>query len=188
MRSMIASATPVANCRKLDGILTQRSSNIIGPAIKTPGLANYSGTSQSMESSGAVEVWKRSIQAHNLVNGTHIGDEDSSSFKNLIESDPYEGIVPIRKDCIGHVQKRLKKRLMKKGKGFTALSQGKAEKIAHLYALVIVQNWGKFDSEIHDGLQVFMAHTKAEHHRCPPGEPSWCYYLKRLAKYVIGVL
>ena len=38
MCSMIASATPAANGRKLDGILTQRSSNIIGPSIKTPAL------------------------------------------------------------------------------------------------------------------------------------------------------
>ena len=148
--------------------------------------ANYSGTSQSMESSGAVVVWRRSIQTHNLVYGTYVGDGDSSSFQNLIESDPYEGIVPIRKkECTGHVQKRLKKRLMKKGKGFTSLSQGKAERIAHLYALVIVQNRGKSASEIHDGLQVLMAHTKEEDHRCPPGETSWCYYQKRLAKYDI---
>ena len=147
---------------------------------------NYSGTSQSMESSGAVEVWRRSIQTHNLAYGTYIGDGDSSSFKNLIESDPYQGTVSIRKEeCIGHVQKRLKKRLMKKGKGFTSLSQGKAERISHLYALVIVQHRGKYASEIHDGLQVLMAHTKEEHDQGPPGQTSWCYFQKRLAKYDI---
>ena len=37
----------------------------------------------------------------------------------------------------------------------------------------------------HDSLQLFMAHTKDEHHRCPPGEKSWCHYQQRLAKYVI---
>ena len=72
---------------------------------------------------------------------------------------------------------------MKKGKGFTSLYQGKAERIAHLYALVIVQNRRKSTSEIHDGLQVLMAHKKEEHHRCPPGETSWCHYPKRLANY-----
>ena len=112
-----------------------------------------------MESSCAVEVWRRSIETHNLVYGTYIGDGDSYSFKNLIQSDPYKGTVPIRKEeCIGHVQKSLKKRLMKKGSGFTFLSQNKANRIAHLYALVVVQHRGKSANEIHDCLQVLL-HT-----------------------------
>ena len=139
-----------------------------------------------MESSGAVEVWRRSIETHNLAYGTYIGDGDSSSFKNLIQSDPYKGTVPIRKEeCIGHVQKRLKKRLMKKGTGFTSLSQSKADRIAHLYALVVVQHRGKSANEIHDGLQVLLTHTKEIHDRCPPGDTSWCYFQKRLAKFDI---
>ena len=78
-----------------------------------------------------------SIETHNLAYGTNIGDGDSSSFKNLLQSDPYSGVVLIRKEeCIGHVQKRLKKRLMKKASGSTS----KADRIAHLYALVVVQN------------------------------------------------
>ena len=68
--------------------------------------ANYKGTSQSMESTGDIDVWRRSVETHNLAYGIYIGDGDSSSFKNLVESDPYDGKVPIRKEeCIGHVQK-----------------------------------------------------------------------------------
>ena len=69
--------------------------------------ANYRGTSQSMESTGAIDVWRRSVETHNLAYGIYIGDGDSSSFKNLVESDPYDGKVPIRKEeCIGHEQKK----------------------------------------------------------------------------------
>ena len=144
-------------------------------------VANYKGTSQSMESSGAVDVWKRSIDTHNLAYGTYIGDGDSSSFKNFMETDPYQGEVAIRKEeCIGHVQKRLKKRLMKKAAGLNCLPQGKAERIAHPYALVVVQNRGKSAAEIHAGLQVLLSHTKEDHDGCPPGESSWCYYQKRM--------
>ena len=146
--------------------------------------ANYKGTSQAMESTGAIDVWKRSIEKHNLAYATYIGDGDSSSFKNLLQTDPYDGKVPIRKEeCIGHVQKRLKKRLMKKVPGSTSLSQGKADRIAHLYALVVVQHRGKSAAEIHDGLQVLLSHTKEIHDHCPPGESSWCYFRKRVAKY-----
>ena len=92
----------------------------------------------------------RSIETHNLAYGTYIGDGDSSSYKNLLKSDPYNGQVPIRKEeCIGHVQKRLKKHLMKKISSSTNLPQSKAVRIAHLYALVVVQHRGKSASEIH---------------------------------------
>ena len=64
--------------------------------------ANYRGTSLSMESTVAVEVWKRSIDKHNFAYGTYIEVGDSSTFKNLRESNPYNRKVTIRKeDCIG---------------------------------------------------------------------------------------
>ena len=146
--------------------------------------ANFKGTSQSMESTGAIDVWRRSIETHNLAYGTYIGDGDSSSFKNLLQSDPYSGKVPIRKEeCIGHVQKRLKKRLMKKCSGSTSLSQCKADRIAHLYALVVIQHRGQTAAEIRDGLQVLLIHTKEDHDHCPFGGDSWCYLQKKVALY-----
>ena len=116
--------------------------------------------------------------------GPYIGDGDLSSFKNLLQSDHYDGEVPIRKEeCIGHVQKRLKKRLKKKFKGLTSLPQSKTERITHLYALVIVQYHGQSASEIHNGLQVLLKHTKEAHDNCPAGDGSWCYYLKKVALF-----
>ena len=74
----------------------------------------------------------------------NIGDGDSSSYNNLVESNPYTGIASVRKEeCLGHVQKRLKKRLRKDSKGFMGLPESKADRIAHMYALVIVQNRGQ---------------------------------------------
>ena len=35
---------------------------------------------------------------HRLACGTYIGDGDLSSFKNLLQSDPYDGEVPIKKE------------------------------------------------------------------------------------------
>ena len=146
--------------------------------------ANFKGTSQSMESTGAIDVWRRSIETHNLAYGTYIGDGDSSSIKNLLHSDPYSGKVSIRKEeCIGHVQKRLKKRLMKKCSGSTSLFQCKADRIEHLYALVVIQHLGQAASEIRDGIQVLLSHTKEVHEHCPLGGDSWCYFPKKVALY-----
>ena len=81
--------------------------------------------------------------------------------------------------------KRLKKRLMKKSPGLTSLSQIKADRSAHLYALVVVQHRGQSASDIRDGLQVLLSHTKEVHDQCPPGEDSWCYFQKKVAIYEI---
>ena len=113
-----------------------------------------------MESAAAVEIWKRSISSHSLIYNTYIGDGDSSSYKNLVKSDPYNGLTTVRKEeCLGHVQKRVKKKLRKKSKIFKGLPEAKADRIAHLYALVIVQHRGESALEIHEALQVLLLHT-----------------------------
>ena len=59
--------------------------------------ANFCGTSQAMEGSAAVVIWKWSVDRNQLVYSTYIGDGDSSSFKNLLSSDPYQGKELVRK-------------------------------------------------------------------------------------------
>ena len=147
--------------------------------------ANFSGSSQSMESAAAIEIWNRSIACHSLVYDTYIGDGDSSSYKNLVKADPYNGIAKVRKEeCLGHVQKRVKKHLRKKSKIFKGLPEAKADRIAHLYARVIVQHRGDSPGDIHDALQVLLLHTEEKHSRCPDGAGSWCYYQKLVAKHL----
>ena len=136
-----------------------------------------------METSAALEIWNRSIAKHKLVYGTYIGDGDSSSFRNLKKSDPYNGEVLVKKEeCLGHAQKRLKKHLLKKSSLCKGLPDGKAKRIAHLYALVVVQNRGKEAEVIMDALNNLLEHTREQHNTCPPGESSWCYYKKQIAR------
>ena len=138
-----------------------------------------------MDSAAAVDIWKRSISTHNLVYDTYIGDGDSSSYKNLVKSDPYNGLSIVRKEeCLGHVQKRLKKHLHKKSRTFKGLPEAKADKLAHLYALVIVQHRGESALEIHEALQVLLLHTEEKHDYCPEGSTSWCYFRKLVAQHV----
>ena len=102
-----------------------------------------------MEGSAAVEIWKRSVERHRLVYSAYVGDGDSSSFMNLVKSDLYQGIETVRKEeCLGHVQKRLKKHLKEKSDLFCKLSVGKIERVVQLYALVVAQNRGKTSNEI----------------------------------------
>ena len=137
-----------------------------------------------MESAAAVEIWKRSISSHSFIYYTYIGDGDSSSHKNLVKSDPYNGLTTVRREeCLGHVQKRVKKNILKKSKIFKGLLEAKADRIAHLHALVIVQS-AESALEIHEALQVLLYHTDEKHDNCPDGSTSWCYYRKLVAKHL----
>ena len=121
-----------------------------------------------MEGSAAVEIWKRSVFKNQFVYTTSVGDGDSSFFKIRFKFDPYGGIETIRKEeCIGHVQKRLKKHLNKKSKSFPKLTASKVERVGQLFALVVVQNTCRSPSEIHLALLTVLEHLVERHENSP---------------------
>ena len=147
---------------------------------------NFTGTSQAMEGAIAVDLWKRSVTRNNLVYSTYIGDGDSSSFKRVLESDPYEGLEPIRKEeCLGHLQKRVKKHLTKKTSTSASIPKAKAERIGQLYALVVVQNKGKQPEVIRQALWTLVGHLGEEHANCPITCESWCYFARAEAEFAL---
>ena len=124
-------------------------------------------------------IWKRSVHKSQLVYSTYVGDGDSSSFKNLQNSDPYRGSETVRKEeCLGHVQKRLKKHLRKKSNAYSKLAAGKIERVGQLYALVVSQNRGKTPAEIQKALWNLLD----KHENCPFSTESWCYFQKACAE------
>ena len=139
--------------------------------------ANFLGTSQAMEGEIAVKLWQRSASQNQLVYATYIGDGDSSSFKRVVASDPYNGQEQVRKEeCLGHVQKRLKKHLKKGSSTSHAIAKLKVERVGQLYALVVVQNRGKTPNEIQLALYKLLDHLAEKHANCPSTLKSWCYY------------
>ena len=60
-----------------------------------------------MESAGAINIFNRSVEKNSIIYHEYLGDGDSSSFKEVIESEPYKAynIVPVKLECIGHAQK-----------------------------------------------------------------------------------
>ena len=125
-----------------------------------------------MESSAEVEVGSDRLR-HDLIYGTYIGDGDSSSYKNLVKSNPYDGVAKVRKkECLGHVQKRI----------------AKADIIADLYALVISQHKGERAQDIQEALQILLRHTEEEHDTCPGGTSSWCQGWGQIQMYIVFIL
>ena len=127
-----------------------------------------------------------SAEMSTIPNTIPVGDGDSSSFKRLEDSDPCDGRELVRKEeCLGHTQKRLKKRIKKPStKAFTPKpikTATKVEKIGHLYALVIVENRGRAPGEIQSALYTLVDHLEEKHSNCPFSTNSWCYFQKKLA-------
>jgi len=76
--------------------------------------ANHIGSAGKMEVDAAVEMFSRSEELHNIRYSSYISDGDSKTFKGIVESQPYsEDCIVVKKECVGHVQKRMGARLRK---------------------------------------------------------------------------
>ena len=79
---------------------------------------NYSGSSPAMEPVGARRIFNRSISSYGLQYNEFYGDGDSKSFAAVENVHEEEfGVVIEKKECVGHVQKRLGAALRKLKKG-----------------------------------------------------------------------
>ena len=74
---------------------------------------NHERSSGSMESAGAIAIFNRSITKNNIIYEEYLGDGDTSSYNDVKNAHPYKerGVIPIKLECVGHVQKRLGTRL-----------------------------------------------------------------------------
>jgi len=74
--------------------------------------ANHQGTAGNMEASSVLAMFQRSFEKHGLRYTNYIGDGDSKTFTKIVNSKPYgENVVINKKECVGHVQKRMGTRL-----------------------------------------------------------------------------
>lgn len=170
---------------------------------------NFTGSSPAMEAEGAVILWKRSIELHNIRYKWMVSDGDSKAF-NSVEN-VYDGCKVVKLDCVGHVQKRMGKHLMNlkaqtKGKledgkpigGKGRLTEGKIKQLQKYYGLAIRQNTiskaNPSDREVDVSVYAMKKNIIAilhhsvkfedpakQHRFCPPGENSWCKWQQDLA-------
>ena len=161
---------------------------------------NHHKSAGSMEAVGALAMYQRSIEKHRLIYSEYLGDGDTSSFKEIVDADPYKKYYTqvIKLECCGHVQKRLGTQLRNKVKEFkgtkTPLSgAGKLttkiiNSMQNFYGLAIRQNTGNLYS-MKKAVGAILYHctkfndetSKDEEYRhrfCPPSSSSWCKYKK----------
>lgn len=81
--------------------------------------SNYEGSSGGMEVQGVLEMFKRSITLHAAKYAYYIGDGDSKTFSNLVDSNPYTDFIVKKLECVLHVGKRMFRRLKEAKKTLT---------------------------------------------------------------------
>lgn len=148
-----------------------------------------------MEPKSVVDMFKRSENIYGVKYNIYIDDGDTKTFKQLIESKPYDDIDVRKKECLNHVKKRLGTRLrnLKKGKnekledgktigGRGRLTKGLIESLTSLYGNAIRKNSTSV-TKMKNAIDAIVLHKSStddepKHHLCPEGEDSWCQYNK----------
>ena len=170
-------------------------------------LINHSGSSDSMESDGACEIFIRSIERFSLKYNTFVGDGDTGCYGKV--RDRCYGIFGesykvIKEECVGHVQKRMGSGLRefkRKHRGME-LSDNKVvggkgrltdqviDKIQNYYGEAIRNNaenielmetaiWAIFHHMIrNDEIEL-----DKQHGLCQKGGSSWCTYWRNPNEY-----
>ena len=145
--------------------------------------ANYKGSSPAMESEGTDRTFKRSMETHKLRYSELYGDGDSKSHKQVKNVYSEGGIQVVKKECIGHVQKRLGTALRKLKKenhglgGKDKLTNSMIDKLQNYYGIAIRFNVGDLlgmKKAIHASLfHCASNEDRPLHSHCPTGPSSW---------------
>jgi hypothetical protein len=175
---------------------------------------NHTKSSGAMEAAGAVEIFSRSVGKNGLIYSEYLGDGDTSSFSEVVASEPYKdhgNIVPEKLECVGHVQKRLGTRLrnlVKQYKGTATPLSGKGKlteksinSMQNYYGMAIRENKDKLYT-MKKATGAILWHctdfedSEFRHRFCPKEEDSWCKYQQNsdykpsinLAKWIYDLL
>ena len=154
--------------------------------------SNFQGSAPATEPEGAERIFQRSVELHNLRYTEFYGDGDSKSFSRIKNIYQDAGILVEKKECIGHVQKRVGTALRKLkrdnpglgGKG--KLTDNLIDKLNY-YGIAIRSNVGNL-AGMKKAIHASLMHCASSeacplHDHCPTGNASWCKYQKDKANH-----
>ena len=160
-------------------------------------LINHQGSSDSMETHGATEIFLRSVEKHKLKCMTFVGDGDSLCFVVAAKScnEVFNGqYIVTKEECVGHVQKRIGRSLREykrkmRGKklsdnndvgGRGRLTDGMIDKIQNYYGQAIRNNIDDIDNMKKSAWAIFYhvinddrCSMEEQHRYCPQENDTW---------------
>lgn len=162
--------------------------------------ANHSSCSGRVEVDGVIEMMRLLFEMGVMIE-FYIGDGDCKVHLAIVEEQLYENeLTTSKKECVGHVQKRMGTRLrnLKKSYGNKKLSDGKTiggrgrltakviDELTVYYGNAIRANCSSSVKAMSDAIWATFYHKsstdqKPQHQFCPEGVNSWCTYQKAKA-------
>ncbi|XP_076248018.1 uncharacterized protein LOC143187664 [Calliopsis andreniformis] len=156
--------------------------------------ANHEGSAGKMEVSAIVEIFQRSQKLYNTKYVNYIGDGDSKTFNAVVNANPYD--IPVnKKECVGHVQKRMGTALRKIKQNTKGLG-GKGKLTAKLidelssYYGNAIRGARHSTEAMRNAILATYYHKcstdeSPQHNYCPVGETSWCSWQRATAKSIL---
>jgi hypothetical protein len=147
---------------------------------------NFKGSAPAMEPEGALRIFQRSVETNKLRYTEYFGDGDSKSHGVVQEvyNIGNDGVSVLKKECVGHVQKRVGTALRKfrkenKGMGEKGkLTDTVIDKLQNYYGIAVRSNPGDLAAMKKSILASLFHCASSEknnwHNHCPPCESSWC--------------
>ena len=145
---------------------------------------NHMGSSASMDTEGMKRIFHRSENERNLQYTEYFGDGNSNAYAEV--ENVYDGIHVKKKECVGHVQKRVGtalRKLKKENKGLGdegELTDAMIDKLQNYYGITICSNSGDLEA-MKSAIYASLFHCASSkrrnlHHHCPDGPDSWCRF------------
>ncbi|XP_043286598.1 uncharacterized protein [Venturia canescens] len=154
---------------------------------------NHEGSLDKIEVDAMIELFSRSAEKHGVMDTNYMGDGDSKTYTGIIKAQPYgDEIEIVKKECVGHVQKRMGTRLRQYKKnnpgigGKNKLTAKLIDKLSIYYGLAIRRNCNSKD-EMKKAIWAAFYHysstdSNPQHHFCPNGPESWCKWQQAKVK------
>lgn len=151
---------------------------------KTKCKVNFKGSAPAMEPEGAKRIFNRSMELHKLQYTEYYGDGDSKGFDEVEDTYEEHCVKVKKKECVGHVQKRLGtalRKLKKETKGLGGkgkLTNNMIDKLQNYYGIAIRSNPGNL-AGMKKAIYASLMHCASSkdrelHDYCPDGKDSWC--------------
>ena len=155
---------------------------------------NHKGSAAAMEAIGVLNIYQRSVEDLKLRYLHYIGDGDSKAYPGVVQAQPYgPEKIPVKGECIGHIQKRVGSRLRtfkktfketlpdgKKIGGAGRLTEKFINKVQNYYGIAIRQNTDSL-VKMRKAVGAVLYHSseagslEARHQFCDI-DSSWCKY------------
>ncbi|XP_028412728.1 uncharacterized protein LOC114535641 [Dendronephthya gigantea] len=145
---------------------------------------NHIGSSASMKTEGVKRIFERSEKDRKLQYTEYFGDGDNKAYSEV--ENVYDGIHVEKKECVGHVQKRVGtalRKLKKEHKGIGGkgkLKDAMIDKLQNYYSIAIRSNSADLEA-MKSAIYASLFHCASSkrrnlYHHCPDGPESWCRF------------